>query len=361
MFRLRLVEQPMPTGSKDTQVLLEWLMDSLSLVRRKSESWNTNDEPSALHRMFTGSLLNEPLRGWNTKELGDCCGLSQTAMHNQMLRLRESGLVSSELKGRWHIHVLRGGSMANAVELLGVQARKILDIRLTELSDLIIDSEERMTTDPEDEERRFKIKIAEPSATIDGKDRIDSLMEDLGLNGERGKSEDDLAKRITIELSQSHRPITLLVLAERLNETRSRVQRVLERLLEMSIIERVAMPDRIAQDVYLGLMRQFDARGEEWLVTRGGLGRLDTNVTKKIISGIKKKNLSIDRVQGILEDVEIENQKLLLNTLGGRMPYGFRIAGKNGDEIRERVLNRLDRTIRRLITVAKRIDNSLEV
>ena len=59
--------------------------------------------------------------------------------------------------------------------------------------------------------------------------------------------------------------------------------------------------------------------------------------------------------------MEIENQKLLLNTLGGRMPYGFRIAGKNGDEIRERVLNRLDRTIRRLITVAKRIDNSLEV
>ena len=43
------------------------------------------------------------------------------------------------------------------------------------------------------------------------------------------------------------------------------------------------------------------------------------------------------------------------------MPYGFRIAGKNGGEIRERVLNRLDRTIRRLVTVAKRIDNSLEV
>ena len=264
MFRLRLVELPMPTGSKDTQVLLEWLIDSLSLVRRKSESWNITDEPSALHRMFTGSLLIDPLRGWNTKELGDSCGLSQTAMHNQMLRLRESGLVSSELKGRWHIHVLRGGSMTTAVELLGVQARKILEIRLAELSNLIVYSDERMLTEAEDEERKFKIKIAEPSATIEGKDRIDSLVEDLGLNGERGKLDDDLAKKITIELAQSHRAITLLVLAERLDETRSRVQRVLERLLEMSIIERVAMPDRIAQDVYLGLMRQFDARGEEW-------------------------------------------------------------------------------------------------
>ena len=360
MFRLRLVELPMPTGSKDTQVLLEWLIDSLSLVRRKSESWNINDEPSALHRMFTGSLLIDPLRGWNTKELGDSCGLSQTAMHNQMLRLRESGLVSSELRGRWHIHVLRGGSMTTAVELLGVQARKILEIRLAELSNLIVHSDERMLTEAEDEERKFKIKIAEPSATIEGKDRIDSLVEDLGLNGERGKSDDDLAKKITIELSQSHRAITLLVLAERLDETRSRVQRVLERLLEMSIIERVAMPDRIAQDVYLGLMRQFDARGQEWLVTRGGLGRLEPRITKKIISGIKKKELSIDKIQKILEDVEIENQKLLLNTLGGRMPYGFRIAGKDGDDVIERVLNRLDRTIRRLITVANRIDDSLQ-
>ena len=350
----------MPTGSKDTQVLLEWLIDSLSLVRRKSESWNITDEPSALHRMFTGSLLIDPLRGWNTKELGDSCGLSQTAMHNQMLRLRESGLVSSELKGRWHIHVLRGGSMTTAVELLGVQARKILEIRLAELSNLIVHSDERMLTEAEDEERKFKIKIAEPSATIEGKDRIDSLVEDLGLNGERGKSDDDLAKKITIELSQSHRAITLLVLAERLDETRSRVQRVLERLLEMSIIERVAMPDRIAQDVYLGLMRQFDARGQEWLVTRGGLGRLEPRITKKIISGIKKKDLSIEKIQKILEDVEIENQKLLLNTLGGRMPYGFRIAGKDGDQVRERVLNRLDRTIRRLITVANRIDDSLQ-
>ena len=360
MFRLRLVELPMPTGSKDTQVLLEWLIDSLSLVRRKSELWNVNDEPSALQRMFTGSLLVDPLKGWNTKELGDSCGLSQTAMHNQMIRLRESGLVSSELKGRWHIHVLRGGSMTTAVELLGVQARKILDIRLNELSEIIIDSDERMHTKAENEERQFRINIAEPSPTPVGKDRIDSLIEDLGLNGERGKSDDELAKKITIELCKSHRAITQLVLAERMGETRSRIQRVLERLLEMNIVERVAMPDRIAQDVFLGLMRQYDARGEEWLNTRGGLGRLDGKISEKIISEIKIKNLTIEKTQEILNDVEIEKQKLLLNTLGGRMPYGFRIAGKNGEEVREKVLNRLDRTIRRLITVANRIDESLK-
>jgi hypothetical protein len=45
--------------------------------------------------------------------------------------------------------------------------------------------------------------------------------------------------------------------------------------------------------------------------------------------------------------------------LGGRMPYGFRFAGRNGEEVSERVLNRLDRTIRRLKTVASRVDESL--
>jgi hypothetical protein len=61
-----------------------------------------------------------------------------------------------------------------------------------------------------------------------------------------------------------------------------------------------------------------------------------------------------------LKDVSLEKQKLLLNTLGGRMPYGFRMAGRNGDDITERVLSRLDRTIRRLKTVSSRVDDSLE-
>ncbi|MDC0327858.1 hypothetical protein OAN05_00980, partial [bacterium] len=82
-------------------------------------------------------------------------------------------------------------------------------------------------------------------------------------------------------------------------------------------------------------------------------------ISKKIISGVKKNNLSIEKIELILKDVTIDNQKLLLNTLGGRMPYGFRIAGKNGEEVAERVLNRLDRTIRRLKTVASRVDESL--
>ena len=87
--------------------------------------------------------------------------------------------------------------------------------------------------------------------------------------------------------------------------------------------------NRIAQDIFVGVMRQFDARGEDWLMTRGGLGRLDDSISKSLISGAKSKSLSIDKIEEILSDVDLESQKILLNTLGGRMPYGFRVAGTN--------------------------------
>ena len=37
MFSLRLVERPMPTGSRDPDVLLDWLLDSMGLVRRRAD------------------------------------------------------------------------------------------------------------------------------------------------------------------------------------------------------------------------------------------------------------------------------------------------------------------------------------
>jgi len=137
------------------------------------------------------------------------------------------------------------------------------------------------------------------------------------------------------------------------------VQRTVERMRAMGIAERVPMLDRIAQDVYAGLMRQHDARGEEWLMTRGGLGRLDESVSKALIAGVRKKSLNIEKVQDILAQVPLDAQRVLLNTLGGRMPYGIRIAGRDGAAVKERVMRRADRTLRRLKTVAQRLDESL--
>ena len=50
-----------------------------------------------------------------------------------------------------------------------------------------------------------------------------------------------------------------------------------------AIVERTPMVDRIPQDAFAGIVRQFDARGEEWLMTRGGMGRLEEGVSKPLI------------------------------------------------------------------------------
>ena len=145
MFRIRMVEQPMPTGSRDPDVLLAWLLDSMGLVRSRSEGATIDEEQGAIHRIVRHTLLEEPLRGWDNAAISEFSGLSQTGVHNQMHKLREVGLVSSQLAGRWHVNVLRGGSMAGAIELVAVQTRAIARMRLAELSGLISESEQRMS------------------------------------------------------------------------------------------------------------------------------------------------------------------------------------------------------------------------
>ena len=162
VFRLRLVEFPMPTGSKDPDVLLAWLLDSLGLVRRKVEGGGVEEGQGALHRIMTEAFLKEPLGWWDAKSLCEVTGLSQTGIHHQLVKLRECGLISSNTDGGWHIHVLRGGSISSALELLTNEARTVLKLRMRELSDSIVESEERMSVISLEETLPFKIMISEP-------------------------------------------------------------------------------------------------------------------------------------------------------------------------------------------------------
>ena len=359
VIRLDLVEKSMPTGSKNSDVLLGWILDSLGLVKRKIESWGEEEEFGALHRIMSEALLLEPLKGWDIKTLGDVCGLSQTGMHHQILKLRESGLISSENYGRWHIYVLRGGTITSAINLMAVQAKEIIELRLLELSSHIKDSEKRMEIPSESMENDFKIRISEPSAIKIEEDKIDVLLDDLGLNGDRAKVKDDLAKKVFKELAESSNPITILSLSDKFSESRSRIRRTIDRFRNSNIIERVPMLDRIAQDIYIGMTRQYEARGEEWLFTRGGFGRINEEIAIELIDGIKNKNLDSDKVQQIILPLSVERQKILLNTLGGRMPYGYRIKGRNGEEMKENVMRSVDRTLLRLKTVAERLEKTI--
>lgn len=360
VFALRLIEYPMPTGSRDADVLLTWILDSMGLIGRRSAQWGGDEQQGALHRIVRGALLVDPLKGWDTRDLGDASGLSHTGTHHQMSKLRSCGLVSTEVDGKWHVHVLRGGSMSAAVGLVSVQARATLELRLSEMTGLVQPSENRMVVPAEEEDVGFAISIAEPGARREGHDAIDALVADLGLNGERSRDDDSLARDLLCELASSERPMTILALAERFSESRSRAQRAVERMRSAALVERVPMVDRISQDVYAGLMRQHSGRGEEWLMSRGGLGRLDELVSKALLAGAKKGSLNIEKVQAILAPVPIEDQRILLNTLGGRMPFGIRLAGANGAQVAERVMRQADRTLRRLRTVAQRLDEALE-
>ena len=359
MFRVRLVEAPMPTGSRDPDILLAWLLDSMGLVRRKSDGFSVDDDQGALHRMMSQTFMAEPLKGWDAKSISDVSGLSQTGVHHQLVKLRESGLVSTQTDDRWHVYVLRGGSMSASMELISAQAKVILNQRLGTLSSYISESEERMVVPCEEEEYGFRIEVAEPRALVEGEDLLDALVRELGLNGERAKQGDELSRKLLEELAGSGNAVSLLALSEKFGESRSRVQRSIERMRAAGIVERVPMLERLAQDIYAGLMRQSDARGEGWLMTRGGLGRLEESVSNSLIKGVRKKSLDSDKVQEILGPVDINTQRILLNTLGGRMPYGIRIGGKDGGAVREGVMRKVERTLRRMRTVAQRLDDAL--
>ena len=353
VFSLRIVELPMPTGSKDTGVLLDWLLDSMGLVRRSG-----GDESGALHRIMREAFLTEPLRGWDSKELGDQTGLSNTGIHHQMVKLRECGLVAAQVDGKWHRHVLRGGSMAAAISLVEAQAVAVLGLRTSELGEMVEASETRMAIEAEQEETPFSIRISEPGP-VESDGRASALVRDLGLAGDSQRPGRELARDILAELCSSHQPITLLALSERLSESRGRVSTVVDRMRAAAIVERAPMVDRIPQDAFAGIARQFDARGEEWLMTRGGLGRLEEQVSKPLIEGARSGSLDIDGVREALTSVPLEGQRILLNTLGGRLAYGYRIAGADGGSVSRSVMRRAERTLRRLRTVAQRLDESL--
>ncbi len=350
VFSIRLSELPMPTGSTDPYVLTDWILESLGLIRRRGEN-------GGLHRIMAEALLVEPLRGWDSKSLGEATGLSNTAVHQQIKKLRRAGLISTETIGKWDCHVLRGGSMFGAVSISIELASTVLRLRLSELSDMVEPSETRMVVPSEEDASTFSIRIAEPGPVREGIDRASSLVVDLGLSGEK-ESGAELASDILGELCSGHHPVTLMALSDRLSTTRGRVKTTMDRMRDAGLVESVPMVQRLSQDIFAALNRQSSARGSEWLMGRGGLSRLDDKVSSALLHGISN-NDGIEAVEETLSPVSLEDQKILLNTLGGRLPFGYRLRGKDGKEISERVSRAADRSLRRIRTVAQRLDESL--
>ena len=351
MFSIRLNERPMPTGSRDPAVLLDWILDSLGLLPRKNEQ-------GTLQKLMMEAFLVDPLRGWNSELLGEVTGMSNTALHLQIRKLTEAGLISKQTKGKRHFHVLRGGSMASSVSMCLALASTTLGIRMSEVSQLVEESGTRMDNPAEEREVPLSLMISEPGPREGERDGVSRLASDLGLASDSPESQ-QLARDVLVELCKSHHPVTLVALSERVSETRGRVNTAVKKMEAAGIVEASPMLQRLSQDIFAGLNRQYSARGRDWILGRGGLSRIDDGVATRLIEGLERGRLGLEEVEDALSPVPMDKQRVLLNTLGGRMPFGFRIAGRNGKEVEERVSRLADRAMRRIRTVSERLDESL--
>lgn len=347
----------MPIGTDDPDVHLAWILDSLGLIRRRGQGDSVEDSRGALHRLMRDQFLTEPRRGWDSRTLQEATGMSSTALHHQLVKLRSAGILSVITEDRWKHHVLRNGSLPNTIELIANQARTILKQRLTAFDNRIVESNDRMTLEALQqgtEDLSFRISIAEAGPMEEGDDELHHLMRDLGYCGSRGRIEDDLALRTFDVLANSLRPITADVLMDKTSETRTRILGVLDRFRASHMVERVLLSDRIPHDVFVGLTHQWASRGERWLLGRGGLGRLDEGVATTLIDALKQDRLTTESVEDVLKDVDLEARCLLVNTLGGRVPYGYRLAGKDAATVKRKIEDRVDRLLRRLEMITEK-------
>ena len=105
------------------------------------------------------------------------------------------------------------------------------------------------------------------------------------------------------------------------------------------------------------MMTQHKRRGEDWLLLKGGFNRVVPERAIEVLTkAMKKGKLTTEIIEEQLDKVSSEDQMLLLNLLGGRLPLGYRLAGTSPKEVSESMLSRLDRILRRCRRVAEMLD-----
>jgi len=364
MMNMRLLEQPAPAGSKDVDQLVSWLMDTLDLIRRKGDEWSGEGIHSPLHRLVRDYLIQYPKNGWNAQELADELGLAITALHNQITKLTECGLIDSVNIDGWRVHHLRNGSLTNAVEVMAVEARLVLEQRLRVLNSWMKESEERMKIPSEkNRDAPFRIHIRSRVPLTEGQDEMDSFLQDLGLYGDRVRSGPNgapLGKGIFEYLLDSNLPLSLDEALDLWGTTRPRLTRTLDRFCAAGLAERIPRIDRLPVTLWSAISSQHGRRGGDWLISKGGLNRIDSGLANKIIKALDNGKFNVSKCEKIFSDVSAKEQMILLNLLGGRLPVGWRLAGINAAAIRERILARVDRTFRRMKRVAETLEKALE-
>lgn len=352
----------MHAGS-DLDGCLAWLIESLRLTRqRPMTSGGTADEP--VHRILRTMIVGGP-RGWDAKELADVLGSTPQAVHHHLRRLVETGLIRAlDDRSGWRQHFLRGGTISTAIERLTEESRTVLSSRLAELGRHWIREDEvdpRASLDADPPPLHVHVTEWCPPRTADAS-ALTMWMDGLGMLGERSSS--------ALNRGSDHERILLLLLARTdsasagsiasdLDITTSKATRVLERFRASGLVERVPQHGILGLMIWQRMRAQLDRRGPAWIRGRGGLDRFLSNAdAEAILEGLTSGDLDPDDFEQRLSVMSIEDQAVLLNLLGGRLPMGYRMVAGTARGCARVVLDRFDPVLRRLERVGRMIEDN---
>ncbi len=367
MFSVRLVERPLPSLDRDVDGLVAWMVDTLCLVRKRGDATADQGRAGPVHRLLRDHLLGEANRSWDAQMLADELAQMPATLNHHLARLVESGLVgySNEGKG-WRRYYLRGGSLVNAVAFFQHHSRMIIQQRMDLITTHWGRSGDPLPVElPQDESAPFSLGLVDHRPLLeDGEgNALSNWMNDFGLLGERPGQElqeDSLSVRLFTTLLQRNLPLSLDEAAELHGGQKARVGRILDRFRASGMVERIPRTDRLNTALWTAMTTQHQRRGEDWLLKKGGFQRLlNENQQGPLLKALNKGTLSVEEVGEGLNGMDPQEQMLLLNLLGGRLPMGYRMAGSSPEAVQRQVMDRLDRVLRRMARVAGLLDEAI--
>lgn len=346
MLSVRFEEVPLAPGTRSPEVLADWVLRTLGLVRHERDG--LGEQP--LRRLLLEHVVAEPTASHDPPSLADALGLSTAGLHHHLQRLAANRLlVNGGLEGstrQWHVRFL---DLRRAVDLMLEEAQTVLRLRLGELGSWWTAEGPRAA--PEREPPALTLWVAEPHPGALEVTPMAAWMAALGLLGERpGPAREDggIGARVLQRLLEDARPLSLDEGERALGASRGQIQRALDRLRAAGLVARHPREDRLPEALWSALQGQHVRRGADWLVKRGGLGLLPDEVAEALLAGLAGGSLDPEAIATCLTEVETPTQVLLLNRLGGRLAWGHQMAGDDAEAVTHHVLGRIERLAGRL-------------
>ena len=330
MFSVRLVERPLPSTDRDVDGLIEWMVDSLCLVRKRGDMTADQGRAGPVHRLLRDYLFGQPDQAWDAQMLADELAQLPAALNHHLARLVETGLVGYTNEGKgWRKYYVRGGSLSNAVAYLQQHCRLLLQQRIR-----VLELEWKRSGDPlpvelpQDESAPFSLGLVEHRPVLEGGQEhiLPGWMNDFGLLGERPGKElepTSLSVRLFSTLLHRNLPLSLDEAAELHDGPKARVGRILDRFRASGMVERIPRTDRLNTALWTAMTTQHQRRGEDWMLKKGGFQRLLSQPQQgALLKALAKGTLSVEGVANELNGVEPPRANVAAQLVGGPTSNG---------------------------------------